>query len=131
MRIKNFLACSIVGAFVYYLLGWIIYRTLLVDLFPPSTELTTLSLVYIFTAGLCYVMLISFIFIHWAKITTPGNGFSSGAIIGLFQGFHFNLFRIVYDDIPLELAVLDVVISIFISAMTGVVIGLVNGQMEK
>lgn len=131
MKIKNFLACSIVGGFVYYLLGWIIYRTLLVDLFPPDTELTTLSLLYIFAAGLCYVMLISFIFIHWARVTTAGSGFSSGAIIGFFQGFHFNFFRIVYDNIPLELAVLDIVICIFISAMAGVVIGMINGKIEK
>jgi len=129
MKTKNFLVGGIVGAIVYFLLGWLIYGILLKDVFSSDMEETTETLVYIFLGGLAYCLLIAYIFTKWAQISTAGGGFTAGAVIGLFIGLNWNLYGIAFMESTLEIAALDVVVTIVMTGIIGAVIGMVNGKM--
>lgn len=129
MKTKNFLAAGIVGGIINFLLGWLFYGIIFVNTFPQPEEKSE-SMLFIFLGCITFGLFISYIYAQWAQISTAATGAKAGAIIGLFIGLFYNFFNLAMGpETALQLAALDVVISIVMTAITGAVIGIVNGKM--
>ena len=129
MKTKNFLVAGIVGGIVDFLLGWLFYGILFVNVFPQPEE-SSQTMVFIFLGCLTFGLFVSYIYNHWAQISTAATGAKAGAVIGLFIGLFYNFFNLAMNsEITYQLAALDVVISIVMSSIIGAIIALVNGKM--
>ena len=129
MKTKNFLISGIVGGIVDFLLGWLFYGIIFKDTFPQPEESSN-TLIFIFLGCLTFGLLISYIYNQWAQITTAATGAKAGAILGLFIGLFYNFFNLaMIPDVDIQLAALDVVISVVMTTIVGAVIGLINGKL--
>jgi hypothetical protein len=134
------LAATVVGGIVMFLLGWLIYGVLLFSFLKshsieyaglmkePMPDMVPLAL-----GNLVWGFLFAFIIDYWARIRTFASGLKAGAIImfplslGLdlqFMGM-MNMYR---DASPI---IVDVIAATVLGAITGGVIGLVLGLMDK
>lgn len=129
MKTKNFLVAGIIGGIVDFLLGWLFYGIIFVNTFPQPED-SSGTMLYIFLGCITFGLFVSYIYTQWAQISTTATGAKAGAIIGLFIGLFFNFFNMAMGpEATLELAALDVGISVVMTAIIGAVIGLVNGKM--
>lgn len=129
MKTKNFLVAGIVGGIVDFLLGWLFYGILFIDVFPQPEE-SSQTMIFIFLGCMTFGLFVSYIYTQWAQISTLATGAKAGAIIGLFIGLFYNFFNLaMVPDITMQLAALDVGISVVMTAIIGGVIGLVNGKL--
>lgn len=129
MKTKNFLTAGIVGGIVDFLLGWLFYGIIFADTFPQPEE-SSQTMIFIFLGCITFGLFVSYIYTQWAQISTAATGAKAGAIIGLFVGLFFNFFNMAMGpEATLELAALDVGISVVMTAIIGAVVGLVNGKM--
>jgi len=129
MKTKNFLVAGIVGGIVDFLLGWLFYGIIFVNTFPQPEE-SSETMLFIFLGCITFGLFIAYIYTQWAQISTAVTGAKAGAIIGLFVGLFFNFFNMAMGpETTLQLAALDVGISVVMTAIIGAVIGLVNGKM--
>ncbi len=129
MKTKNFLTAGIVGGIVDFLLGWLFYGIIFINVFPQPEE-SSQTMLYIFLGCLTFGFFVSYIYMQWAQISTAATGAKAGAIIGLFIGLFYNFFNLaMIPDVTLQLAALDVGISIVMTTIIGAVIGLINGKM--
>ena len=130
MKTKNFLVAGVVGGIVDFLLGWLFYGIIFVNTFPQPEE-SSQTMIFIFLGCMTFGLFVSYIYTKWAQISTLATGAKSGAIIGLFVGLFFNFFNMAMtSEAVLNLAALDVGISVVMTAIIGGVIGLVNGKIE-
>jgi len=129
MKTKNFLISGIVGGIVDFLLGWLFYGIIFKDTFPQPEESSN-TLIFIFLGCLTFGLFISYIYNRWAQIATAATGAKAGAILGLFIGLFYNFFNLaMIPDVDIQLAALDVVISVVMTTIVGAVIGLINGKL--
>ncbi|MGC1205358.1 MAG: hypothetical protein WA839_10795 [Flavobacteriaceae bacterium] len=129
MKTKNFLIAGIVGGIVDFLLGWLFYGILFIDVFPQPEE-SSQTMLFIFLGCITFGLFVSYIYTQWAQISTLATGTKAGATIGLFVGLFFNFFNMAMNpEAVLNLAALDVAISVVMTAIIGAVIGLVNGKI--
>lgn len=129
MKTKNFLVAGIVGGIVNFLLGWLFYGIIFVNTFPQPEE-SSESMLFIFLGCITFGLFVSYIYAQWTQISTASTGAKAGAIIGLFVGLYFNFFNMAMGpEATLELAALDVGVSVVMTAIIGAVIGVVNGKM--
>lgn len=129
MKTKNFLVSGIAGGIVYYLLGWLFYGILLKDFFPQPEE-STQMMIFILLGCLTYGLFIAYIFTKWAQISTASSGAKAGATIGFWLGLFFNFFNMaMMPETTYEMAAIDLGVTILSSAITGAIIGAVNGKI--
>lgn len=129
MKTKNFLVAGIVGGIVDFLLGWLFYGILFVDVFPQP-EQSSQTMIFIFLGCMTFGLFVSYVYTQWAQISTLATGIKAGAIIGLFMGLFYNFFNLaMVSNITMQLAALDVGISVVMTAIIGGVIGLVIGKL--
>ncbi len=129
MKTKNFLIAGIVGGIVDFLLGWLFYGIIFVDTFPQPEESSS-TMLFIFLGCLTFGLFVSYIYTQWAQISTLATGAKAGAIIGLFIGLFYNFFNLAMQPgTTMELAALDVGISVVMTAIIGAVIGAINGKL--
>lgn len=129
MKTKNFLTAGIVGGIIDFLLGWLFYGIIFADTFPQPEE-SSQSMIFIFLGCITFGLFVSYIYTQWAQISTAATGAKAGAIIGLFIGLFFNFFNLAMGpEATMQLAALDVGISVVMTAIIGAVVGLVNGKM--
>lgn len=129
MKTKNFLVAGIVGGIVDFLLGWLFYGILFIDVFPQPQE-SSQTMIFIFLGCITFGLFVSYIYTQWAQISTLATGAKAGAIIGVFVGLFFNFFNLaMVPEATMQLAALDVGISVVMTAIIGGVIGLVNGKL--
>lgn len=129
MKTKNFLVAGIIGGIVNFLLGWLFYGIIFVDTFPQP-EQSSQTMLYIFLGCITMGLFISYIYAQWAQISTAATGAKAGAIIGLFVGLFYNFFNLAMaPEITIQLAALDVTISVVMTAIIGAVIATVLGKM--
>ncbi|SEQ85945.1 Protein of unknown function [Hyunsoonleella jejuensis] len=129
MKTKNFLIAGIVGGIVDFLLGWLFYGIIFINTFPQPEESST-TMLFIFLGCLTFGLFVSYIYTRWAQISTAATGAKAGAIIGLLIGIYYNFFNLAMQpEATIELAALDVGISIVMTAIIGAVIGAVNGKL--
>lgn len=129
MKTKNFLIAGIVGGIVDFLLGWLFYGIIFINTFPQPEESST-TMLFIFLGCLTFGLFVSYIYTRWAQISTAATGAKAGAIIGLLIGIYYNFFNLaMHSGATIELAALDVGISIVMTAIIGAIIGAVNGKL--
>jgi len=129
MKTKNFVVSGIVGGIVDFLLGWLFYGIIFIDTFPQPEESAN-TMLFIFLGCLTFGLFVAYIYTKWAQITTALTGAKAGAIIGLFIGLFFNFFNLAMNaSATMELAALDVLISIAMTSIIGAAIGTVNGKL--
>ena len=129
MKTKNFLVAGVIGGIVDFLLGWLFYGILFVNVFPQPKE-SSRTMLFIFLGCLTFGLLVSYIYNRWAQISTAASGAKAGAVIGLFIGLFYNFFNLAMNsELTYQIAALDVAISIAMASIVGSVIALVNGKM--
>ena len=129
MKTKNFLVSGIVGGIVDFLLGWLFYGIIFVNTFPQPEENSN-TMIMIFLGCMTFGLFVAYIFTKWAQIATAYTGFKAGVVIGVFMGLFFNFFNLAMNSVAtMELAALDVGISIVMTAIIGAAVGAVNGKL--
>ena len=124
MKTKNFLVSGIVGGIVAFFLGWLLWGILFKSFFPVQPEQSTNNMVLIFLGSLSYGLLISYIFVKWAQISTAATGAKGGAILGLLLALYFDFFHMAMNaGDTFQIMALDVVLSIVLGAIIGAIIG--------
>ncbi len=142
MSTNKILFGALAGGIVYFLLGWLIYGTLLADfanaypeLKPESvTDITRSPMVYwaMFVGCLVYGLLLAVIFGRWASISTFITGAKAGAVITLLMALAFDLMMYsMLKTMTLNGALIDPLISGVMGAITGGVVGWVLGYGNK
>tara|TARA_R110002049_G_scaffold71370_1_gene183863 strand:+ start:22507 stop:22899 length:393 start_codon:yes stop_codon:yes gene_type:complete len=130
MKTKKFIIAGIVGGIVNFLLGWLFYGILFLDTFPQPEE-NSQAMLFIFLGCLTFGLFIAYIYTYWAQISTAGAGAKAGAIIGLFVSLFYNFFNLsMLSDATIQLAALDVGISIVMSTIVGATIAMANGKLS-
>lgn len=131
MKIKNFVIAGIVGGIVNFFLGWLFYGMLFKDFFPQADE-TTMKLELIFFGCIVFGLFIAYVFTKWAAITQAATGAKAGAVFGFFYSLSVNLFMLSNPKHgnTYEMMIIDLAISIVMTAITGAVIAVVNGKLK-
>ena len=129
MKTKNFLISGIVGGIASFFLGWLFYGIIFKDSFPQPGENPN-TMLMIALGSLTFGLFLAYIFTKWAQISAMLTGLKAGAVIGLFLGLYFNFFHMAMEsDATLQMAALDVALSIVLTAITGAIIALVNNKL--
>ena len=127
MKATNFLVSGVVGGIVNFLLGWVFYGMLFPNLYPKEGEE---NMLFIALGCLSYGLFMAYIFTGVAAITTAKQGLKVGAIFGFFYALTMNFFMYSGMEVNYQNMAIDVVITIVMGALTGLVIALVNGKMK-
>lgn len=128
MNLKNFFVAGIAGGIAYYLVAWLLYGTLFFDYFGGKMPL---NMAFIALGCFSVAFLISYIFVRWGQIATISTGLKAGAGIGVFLGLMNNFFSNAMTATPnYEQMGVDTAIMIVLCAITGAVVGLVNGKLK-
>lgn len=128
MNAKNFLLAGIAGGITDFLLGWVFYGMLFYDFFGNQEP----NLTYIFAGCMSFGLLLAYIYVGWANITTWMAGAKAGIGIGLILGIMQNFFRISMDKGAIDqMFGVDVVICTLVGLGVGAVVGAVNGALSK
>ena len=129
MKTKNFLGSGIAGGIANFLLGWLFYGIIFKDTFPQPDESSN-TMMFIALGSLTFGLFIAYIFTKWAQISTVTSGAKAGAVIGLFISLFYNFFGMAMNsDASYQMFATDLGISIVMTAITGAIIGFVNGKM--
>jgi uncharacterized membrane protein len=130
MKTKNFLMSGLAGGITYFLLGWLFYGMLLVDVIPQPPEQGAEHMFLIFLGSITFGLFLAYIYTKWALISTAATGAQAGAVIGIFLGLFWNFFNAAMSATPdYQNFAIDVVVTVIMSAVTGAIVALVNGKM--
>lgn len=130
MNTKTFILAGLIGGIVNWLLGWLSYGVILSDYFPLPNE-NNRSLTFLFLGCLSLGFFLSYFYNRWAQISTVSTGARAGAFFGLFLALSYGFFKMATKTtITTELFTLDVAFSIGIIAVTGAVVGGINGKIS-
>lgn len=130
MNTKTFILAGLVGGIVNWLLAWLSYGIILADYFPQPSE-NTRSILFIFLGCLSLGFFLSYFYNRWAQISTTSTGARAGAFFGLFLALCYGFFKMAMEtSITAELFTLDLAVSIGMTAITGAVIGGINGKIS-
>lgn len=137
--IARILAATIAGGVTYFILGFLIFGLFLEGIMKPHLiEYPGLmkempDFVPLVFANLITAFLFAYIFDKWAQIRTFAGGLKAGTIIAFLQALGFQLMFAAFMHLHKDLTpvVLDVIGSTVMGAITGGVIGLVLGMMDK
>ena len=127
MKISNFIAGSIVGAIVYFLLGGLAYGVLFTDIYPENPDE---SMRFIFLGCLFYAFTFALIFSRWAHISTFDSGAKAGFLIGLLWSLSMNFFMYASMDVLASNFAMSIAIDTVSAAIMGGVIALVIGKTK-
>jgi len=126
MNTKSFLLSGILGAIVYFLLGWLFYGVLFTELHGDSDPcLWMIALGCLFMA-----LLIALIYNRWANISTFSTGLKAGFVIGLFYSLSMCFFMYASKGIDTDFFITIAIETISIAILGGVV-GAASGYFEK
>lgn len=129
------LLAAVAGGLSFFLLGWLLYGTLLVDFFRNNAgsvqnlDKTPMELWAIALGNLCSGLLLAMIYDRWAAITTFSAGARAGAWIGLLMALGMDLVMYGTTNISNMAATLvDPFINALMTAFAGGVVGWVLGM---
>ena len=126
MNTKSFLLSGIVGAIVYFLLGWLFYGVLFTELHGDSDPcMWMIALGCLFMA-----LLIALIFNRWANISTFSTGLKAGFVIGLLYSLSMNFFMYASKEIDTDFFIIMAIETISL-AIAGGAIGAASGFFGK
>ena len=140
MSIRKIIIGGIIGAVVALVLGYLFYGNLLADFYMENAGSASgvmkndseLSWGPIIIGHLAWGMLFAVIFGSWANISTLRDGMKSGALLGLLIGLTYDMVTIGTTNImTLTGAIVDVGITVVISAIVGGVVGWYFGRASS
>ncbi|MBW0177854.1 hypothetical protein [Sediminibacterium sp.] len=140
MNTTKMLISGIAGGIAAFFAGWVIYGMLLMDFMSQNSGTATgvmradADMVWwaLIAGNLLTGILYSYIFNRWANINTLAGGLSAGATIGLIMGAAFDLTMFGTSNIlALKAVWVDIAASAVLGAITGAVVGWVNGMGKK
>lgn len=132
MNAKSLVISSLVGFVFNFLLGWVLWGILFKDFFPMP-EGASENLLMIALGCLFSCVLLAYIFLQWANISTAPSGIKAGAVIGFFTALSFNFFMqgmVAMDTINWTTIIMDVVLTVVSTGLTGGVIAFVIGKTK-
>jgi hypothetical protein len=138
--IARVLAATVAGGITYFILGFVIFGVLLDDTVMKPNLNTYPGLMKdipvwapLILANLILAFLFAYIFDNWASIRTFAGGLKAGAIIAFLQALGFQLMFLAFMNLAKNYIppVVDIIASTVMGAITGGVVGLVLGMMNK
>ena len=127
MNTKSFLLSGIVGAIVYFLLGWLFYGVLFTELHANNPE----PCMWMIALGCLFMaLLIALIYNRWANISTFSTGLKAGFIIGLLYSLSMCFFWFSSKCISTDFFI-TIAIETISLAIVGGAIGAASGFFEK
>ncbi|HCL06696.1 MAG TPA: hypothetical protein DHW64_12375 [Chitinophagaceae bacterium] len=141
MNTTKMLISGIAGGIAAFFAGWLIYGIVLTDFMAQNTAPGATGIMraeadmvwWAMIAGnLLYGLLFSYIFNRWGQVNTLSGGLTGGAIIGLLIGAAIDLtIHAQMNIFTLNAVWVDVAASAVLGAVTGAVVGWVNGMGKK
>ena len=137
MNWTKFAIATVIGTIVYFLLGWLVYGILLMDLtgmpeafkevneYPPEE----FKLSFMILSCLAYGALLAWVCMKWAGVSTFTGGFRVAAILGVLISLSLGLgFVAMYKFGSVQSTAIDAVANIFVSGLSGGAIGWYLGR---
>ena len=135
---KRAIIAAIAGAVAFFLLGWLLFGVLLMNLYVQNTtEYTGLmkempNLWILFISNLASGLLLAFIFQNWASISTFKGGLTGGLIIGFLLGIIIDgYFLSGFNLYSAKVIIVDVLANTFLYGIIGGLIGWILGYRKK
>lgn len=136
MDIKKLAIGGIVGGFLFFLLGWLIYGMLLMDFMKNNPGIVSgyskemPDMLYLAIGNLVSGFLMAYIFIK-AGINTLAGGLVMAAVVGLLMATSMDCIMYATTNlISKKMMLADVLASTAMSAVTGAVVGFVLGKLK-
>lgn len=137
MNIKKLVIGGIVGGIAFFLLGWLIYGTLLMNFMNNHPGLAGIvsrpepEYLYLVIGNLAMGFLFAYIFVR-SGVTTPAGGLVTGGIVGLLMGVAVDCVTYATTTITSKTAMAaDVAGLTVMAAIGGAVIAMVIGRGTK
>ena len=140
MNTNKFLVGGIIGAIANFLLGWLVWGTLLMSFFKDHTSEAGKAVMRadadviwwaLIVANLVLGFLYSYI-LSKAGARSAGSGAGIGAVVGLLMAAAFNLFNYAFMNMSdMTAMAVDVLASMVVTAIVGAIIGWFNGRGAK
>jgi hypothetical protein len=127
MTSKSFILSAIAGTITYFLLGWLFYGILFPDIYPNEGQNAT---AFIFIGCFVYAFLFTYIYKHWASVSTLKGGAVAGLTLGFLYSLSMNFFMYSSKVLNLENFIIDLAIGSITAAIMGGVIGYVLGKTK-
>ncbi|KAA3637549.1 MAG: hypothetical protein DWQ02_06590 [Bacteroidetes bacterium] len=136
MNFTKLFVGTLIGGVVYFLLGWLVYGILLMDVMSIPEEFNSIlyseeefNMVFMAVSCLVWGLLLTYVLLSWGGIKSFGAGLLPAAIIGalvaLSLGFSMaSMYK--FSEVPNVL--IDSVATAVISGITGGVIGWYLGR---
>jgi hypothetical protein len=141
MNTNKFIIGGIIGGVANFLLGWLVWGTLLMNFMNGHTteagkavmraEENTIWWALIL-ANLVLGFLISYI-LNKAGVMTAAAGAATGAVVGLLMSAAIDLFNYAFMDLSDSRTpmIVDILASVVVTAIVGAIIGWYNGRGVK
>jgi hypothetical protein len=127
----KFLVGGLIGAILYFLLGWLVYGILLADFMNQYSNsacarpMEEMQMPFMIISNLGFGFLLSYIFSKWANITTFSGGAMAGATVAFLTSLSYDCGIYAMSTMMNNVmgVVVDVVLWTILSAIVGGVIG--------
>jgi hypothetical protein len=140
MNMKKLLAGGLAGGIAYFLLGWLVYGTVLMSymeahqlpgIMKPESEMMGIGMAFMLIANLAWGLLIAYIFML-GNINSLAAGLKQGFIIGLLLMVGMDLGFYAYSNLfdSLQTVLIDIAASTAMTCVGGGVIGFVNSKVN-
>lgn len=135
MSTQKILIAGVAGGVVFFLLGWLLYGTLLMSFFEgqmggaSGVNKDPMEFWALIVGNLTWGILLAVIFGRWAGIKTLNTGAMAGAVIGLLASMSWDLTMYGTTNLStLTGVIVDVLVMTVMSAVAGAVVGMVLGR---
>lgn len=119
---------ALIGGIVYFLLGWLVYGILLLDVLPPSGDPDSMNMVLMALSCLFWGLLLAWL-IQKNGISTWQTGATFGAIVGALTSLTVGFgMAATSPTSTVNSAVIDALANAFCSGLTGAAIGWYFGR---
>lgn len=137
---KKILLSALAGGVFAFLAGWLLFGILLFDvnqkLAGPGMKLVSLPedqmhFPFLIISNMCFALLLAWLFVKHAQITSAGAGARAGAIFGLLTAIWIDSsFYSMTNLYTLPGIAVDVVSNAFMGAATGAVVAWVISKVR-
>ncbi len=137
------LVSGIAAAIVFFMGGWVLYGLLLRSYFDSTMNATAKSVMNtdpnfgpLVVAEIALGVLFAYVLIKWASMRTFVGGAIGGATIIFLMSLGFDMqmmafFKDMHVGSPVMPLVVDLLCEVVLGALSGGLIGLINGMMDK
>jgi hypothetical protein len=138
MSIKKITIAGLAGGVAAFLLGWLVYGIILKDMIAEHSNTSFMraetDMIWwaLIVSNLAWGFLLAYIYNRWANITSPGAGFSAGAIICLLIGLSYSLSMYSMSTLYTDSTglIMDIVTGTIMGGIIGAIVGFVLGKVK-